>query len=114
MEPSIIYLACPYAHSDPTVRQSRYEAATRAAAEMMRKGLIVFSPITMTHPIGALLAGAGKTPESDYWIAFDEAFLSVCSKMVVLQMEGWQTSNGIAREIAFFEKLGRPVTYVVA
>ena len=41
----MIYLASPYSDPDPAVRQSRFEAACKATAEMLRAGLIVFSPV---------------------------------------------------------------------
>jgi len=46
----LIYLASPYSHPDPSVRQERYEAACKATAAMMRQGYHVYSPIAATHP----------------------------------------------------------------
>ena len=37
------YLANPYSHLDPDVREQRYRAACRAAARLMWAGHIVFS-----------------------------------------------------------------------
>src|SRR3954470_8339054 len=42
----IIYLACPYTDGDPRLREQRFEAATDAAAFLIRQGYIVYSPIT--------------------------------------------------------------------
>ena len=44
----------------------------------------------MTHPIDMVLAGASNTLGSDYWVAFDEAFMEMCSEMVVIRLEGWE------------------------
>src|SRR5258708_2253201 len=97
----IIYLACPYTHPDHTVREQRFKLATDAAAELIRQGHIVYSPITMTHPIDVVMAESTKTLGSDYWVQFDEAFMAVCAEMVVLQIEGWNQSRGIQREIDY-------------
>jgi len=59
-----------------------------------------------------VLAGAANTLGSDYWVTFDEAFMVMCSEIVVLKVDGWEKSRGIAREIAYFKKLGKPISYI--
>lgn len=108
----VVYLACPYTDPDPDVRRRRFEAATKAAAELIRRGEIVYSPITMTHPIDVVLAGEAGTLGSDYWVAFDEAFMEMSTEMVVLQIPGWDRSNGVAREIEYFRNAGKPIRYM--
>jgi hypothetical protein len=109
---NVVYLACPYTDPDPAVRKVRFDAATAAAADLIRAGRIVYSPITMTHPIDVVLAGASNTLGSDYWVAFDEAFMEMCSEIVVLRLDGWQKSSGIKRELAFFQERKKPVRYM--
>src|ERR1700692_1103713 len=89
---NVIYLACPYTHPDPDVRRRRFEIVTAVAADLIKSGRIVFSPITMTHPIDMVLAGASNTLGSNYWVAFDEAFMEMCSEMIVLTLDGWEQS----------------------
>jgi hypothetical protein len=108
----IVYLACPYTHQDYAVREERFRLATKTAAELIRKGHIVYSPITMTHPIDVVMAGDTNTLGSDYWVQFDEAFMSVCAEMIVLQIEGWNQSRGIRREIDYFRSRGKPVRFL--
>jgi hypothetical protein len=108
----VVYLACPYTDPDPAVRKTRFEVATVVAADLIRAGRIVYSPITMTHPIDIVLAGEANTLGSDYWVAFDEAFMEMCSEMVVIQLEGWQRSSGIRREIEYFTERKKPIRYV--
>jgi len=108
---NIIYLACPYTDKDPKVRLSRFELATAAAATLVRRGFIVFSPITMTHPLDVVLAGR-DTLGSDFWVQFDEAFMNKCSEIVVLQIEGWEHSSGVRREIEYFKQRGKPVSFM--
>jgi hypothetical protein len=108
----IIYLAGPYTHSNKHIKEARYEAITRAAAKLVVKGYIVYSPITMTHPIDVILAHEHATLGSDYWVSFDEAFMEHCSEMVVLTLSGWEQSSGIKREVKFFTDRKRPIKYV--
>ena len=109
---NVVYLACPYTDPNPAVRKARFDAATAVAADLIRAGRIVYSPITMTHPIDMVLAGASNTLGSDYWVAFDEAFMEMCSEMVVVRLNGWERSNGIKREIDYFTDRKKPIRYV--
>ena len=108
----VVYLACPYTDPDPKVRRLRFEAATNAAATLIRRGEIVYSPITMTHPIDVVLAGESNTLGSDYWVSFDEAFMEMCAEIVVLQVAGWERSGGVSREIEYFRAAGKPIRYM--
>ncbi|MGB6285993.1 MAG: DUF1937 family protein, partial [Xanthobacteraceae bacterium] len=94
------------------MRKQRFRIATEAAAELIRQGNIVFSPITMTHPIDVVLADEGATLGSEYWVEFDEAFMDMCTEMLVLQADGWDRSSGIRREIKYFRRQQKPVRYV--
>ncbi len=104
----MIYLASPYSDPDPEIRGKRFYEACRYAAEIMRKGLVVFSPIAHTHQI----AMAGNLPyEWDYWREVDTAFLERCNLVVVFTLDGWDTSTGVQAEIEIAEELGIPVEY---
>jgi hypothetical protein len=113
MEPTgkrtLIYLACPYTHLAADVRLQRFQQATRAAAALIRQRHVVFSPITMTHPIDIEMAGSQNTLGSEFWVAFDETFMERCDLFVLLPLEGWQQSRGITREIEYFQKAGKPL-----
>lgn len=80
---SLVYLATPYSHKDPNIRQS--------------------------HPI--TLAG-GLPLGWEYWEEYDRIILSVCSKVLVFCQNGWEKSTGVAAEIKIANELGIPVEYV--
>lgn len=105
----LTYLACPYSHPDPAVREQRWQAVNVAAGNLMRAGLMVFSPISHTHAIAVV----GDLPTGwDYWAAFDRAYLEACNKIIVLKLPGWEESQGVAGEIAIALELGIPVEYL--
>jgi hypothetical protein len=107
--PGLVYLASPYSHDDPRVREARFRLACEAASVIMRAGLHVFSPIAHTHPI----AMAGGLPTGwDYWRGYDEAMLGACGAMAILQIPGWRESRGVQGEFEIAQKLGLPVAYV--
>lgn len=105
----LVYLACPYSFGDAATRGARFEAVTKTAAELMKQGHNVFSPITHGHPVNLMGVAGGW----HRWAPVDEAILSTCCReMIVLTLEGWQESIGIQAEIALADKLGIPITYM--
>lgn len=104
----MIYLASPYSHPDPAVREQRFRAACQVAADMMRQGEQVFSPIAHTHPI----AEFGLPKGWEFWEKFDRWFIERCEEFAILEIDGWKTSKGIRAEMALTVKYSKPVTYI--
>ena len=105
----IAYLASPYSHPDPMVRQQRFETVCFVAAKLMQQGNYVFSPIAHTHPI----AVKGELPKDfDFWEGFDREMLKGCGELLVVRMDGWEASKGVAAEIKIANELGIPVKYL--
>ena len=103
----MIYLASPFTHDDPAVRQQRYEAACRAAAALISQGQIVFSPISHSYGISA----DGLPPDWHFWEKHDRRYLEVCDELAVLMLDGWQESVGVQAEIAIAREYGKPITF---
>lgn len=103
-----VYLAQPYSHRFSSVRQDRYRAGCKAAADLSLAGVAVFSPIAHSHPIADDAFGA---TEADYWQPIDDAILRICSVVVVLMLPDWENSVGVRHEIALAEELKIPVVY---
>jgi hypothetical protein len=103
----LVYLASPYSHPDPEVREERFQAVARHAAKLMRDGVNVFSPISHTHPIAQYDLPQGW----EFWERYDRAMLGVCSRMIVLKLDGWKESKGVAAEIAIMQEQGKAVEY---
>jgi hypothetical protein len=104
----MIYLASPYSHPDPAVREFRFREACRAAAKLMRRGQAVFSPIAHSHCI----ATYGLPTDWRFWEPFDRHQLECCNEVVVLTLDGWRESVGIQAEIRIAGECGKPVRYV--
>ena len=108
MQQRLVYLASPYTASDPAVRQARFESVCRAAAQLIRQGLTVFSPISHSHAI----CQHGVPLDWQFWQQHDMAFLSVCDEVMVLKLDGWELSVGVQAEIAAAKALGKPVSFL--
>jgi len=104
----LIYLASPYSHPNPDVREARFKAVVEVAAEMMKADHRVFCPIAHTHDIGKIL---GREVDHDFWMKQDDAILINCDKLIVLMLDGWEESRGIEHEIAFAHAVEIPVEY---
>lgn len=103
------YLASPYTHHSSLVREARFIAVCKAAAELMRSGKVVFSPIAHSHPIDLHF----DHPESgDFWKNQDIQILRCASELIVLKLDGWIDSQGIRWETHMANELGMPVTYM--
>ena len=104
----MIYLASPYSHLDPRVREHRFRAACQAAASMLRDGHVVFSPIVHSHPLVAF----GLPTAWSSWERIDRAYLERCDEVMVLMLDGWEASVGVRAEIGIARALGKPVRFV--
>lgn len=95
---------------DPAIRRARFEAVTRAAGALMQRRLVMFSPITMGHPISE--ACADIPVEFAYWETACLSYLEGwATRLVVLTLDGWRESRGVTAEIAAAAKAGLPVEY---
>jgi len=105
----ILYIACPYAHSDPATQKHRFETACRAASLLMKSGIVVFSPLSHSVPIAEI----GGIPEDhDFWMLQDKSILRHCSEMLILGLPGWQQSHGVIDEMFTALAMRIPITLI--
>lgn len=105
---SIAYLACPYTDPDPRVKEMRLLLVTRVAFDLMRQGVMVYSPLTHNVPIDQL----GMHGNWVTWKDFDHGMLRRCDRIIVLRLPGWEKSPGVAAEIACAKEQGLPVEWM--
>lgn len=105
----LIYLASPYSHPDPDMREARFDAVCAATAAMMRDGLLVYSPIAHGH---AITMRNDLPLDWQFWSALCEAFVSRCDRLWVLTLGGFDQSVGVAAEVKIAEKLGKPLDFI--
>jgi len=104
----MIYLASPYSDPDPGIEQHRFDAVCQAAAALMQRGMLVFSPIAHSHPI----ARFGLPKDWAFWHRYDRAFLAQCDELWVLMLPGWNRSVGVRAEMRIAMEMGKPVRLV--
>lgn len=106
----VIYLAQPYTHKCPLVRETRYHKALAAEAKIIRRGgICVINPIGMCHE----LSKSHTLPTGyEYWKERDRTLIERSDETWVLMMDGWRESVGVKDEIAYTRKLGKPIIYL--
>lgn len=105
-----IYIASPYSHVDPAVREKRFKDVTEIAAHLfVRYDCVFLLPITQGH----LLAQLGEI-ESDFerWKTQSLGMLSVCDEMWVIMLNGWKKSKGVGEEIKFAKENKIKLRYI--
>lgn len=107
-KPGLWYMASPYSHESDVVMTARFASAAANAALLMRAGWLIFSPITHTHPISQY----GLPKGWDYWERYDRAIIERCDGVLVLQLDGWHKSKGVAAEIEIARQLDMPVEFL--
>jgi hypothetical protein len=102
----LAYLATPYSlHPHGTV--AAWQAACRLAGQLIRAGTNVYSPIAYLHAVGRY---SGIDPlDHEFWMRIDRAMMDRCDVLLVAHMAGWESSKGMAIEIADFERAGKPI-----
>lgn len=103
------YLATPYTRY-PGGYDAAFDTASRIAARLYERGVLVFGPISHSHPISARLIEARPTYE--HWLELDFWAIDNSAGVLVAQLPTWRDSVGVKKEIgrAQFDEL--PVLYL--
>lgn len=103
------YLASPYTHSDPLVREERYLRTMKVLADRLKRGEWTYSPIVHCHE----LAKTFRMPvEHDFWLDYDRTMILAADRFLVLRLEDWELSRGIKSEIEYALQVGKRVEYI--
>jgi hypothetical protein len=101
----LCYLATPYALTADIERA--FQQAANIGGKLCKSGLTVFSPISHSHPMARYAGLDHRDPA--VFESINQRMLEFCDILIVVQMEGWQRSDGVRREIAFFEATHKPI-----
>ena len=105
----MIYLTTPYSHPDDKVKEARFVEACRISSILMKRGIVVYSPIAHCHPIATRF---DVPTDWEFWKHFDKEIISLCRDgILVIRMEGWRESKGVSAEIQIAEELKLPISY---
>jgi len=107
------YLASPYSlngTADRGILRTRYEQNARCSLKLTMQGLNVYSPVVYHHAIQEVCGYVDRP--TNFWLELDFGILKLASGMFVLQLDEWQRSIGVKREIEFARENDIPVTFI--
>jgi nucleoside 2-deoxyribosyltransferase len=104
----LVYLGSPYTKY-ATGLDAAFQDVCAIAAELLKEGVKVYSPIAHTHPIA--IHGNLDPRNHDIWLPFDQAMMDAADAMVIADMDGWRESYGVRFEIETFQRAGKPVYF---
>lgn len=106
--PGYVYVGSPY-----TKYRDGHSAAAGdvsiVAGALMRLGLVVYVPIAHGHYVSMHDSRLPTTWE--FWKKQCQPMIDAASALVVVTMDGWDESVGLAHEIACFLAARKPVIY---
>lgn len=105
-----IFLACPYSHADEQIVHARFMACNRVAAKIIEAGHAVFSQVTMSHPVNLAFEKTARENIGKVWAPVDALFLEMMDELIILDIDGWDKSAGIQREIEFYKNRNQRVS----
>jgi hypothetical protein len=77
---------------------------------------LVYLASPYTHPEARVRDNIGlkldREVDHSFWMVQDIAILRKCDRLMVLTLDGWDTSKGVTEEIQLAHRLHMPVTYV--
>lgn len=99
-----IYLAIPYTGFE----EKSFTMANKIAAKLISDGHIVFSPISMSHPIATIGEMKG---DWETWKNLDLEFIRWCEEVVVIDFdeEAVKNSTGVQDELKFAREIGKDI-----
>lgn len=104
-----LYIASPYTHDDPMIRQRRYEKALDFTAWLaVTYRMWCYSPIVHSHPMDMQLKPGY---DHNFWMEWGKALLIPAKGLIVLQIPGWQDSAGVNLEIEWAREIGHPMYF---
>ena len=113
----LTYVASPYSPQEgepKAIRAYRYNMVKAYIALVYHNGAAIkrtfYSPIVHFHSVAEEY---GLPTDADFWWNDNEAMLDKADEMVILGLQGWQTSKGLTHEISYATKRGIPITLMV-
>lgn len=94
----MIYIASPYSHPDPAVRDARHLAVMSFTAKIMRQGQVPFSPIVHCHDIAIRF---GLPGDFSFWQRYNFEMLRLATTLYILCLPGWEESIGVRAEFQY-------------
>ncbi|MBS0272030.1 MAG: DUF1937 family protein [Proteobacteria bacterium] len=108
MQKGPYYLAIPYQGTDAE-KKVRTELSLKAAAEFLRQGIYLFSPVLYVNEIAEEIGFTSLEKRRAIVMPYLLDFLKVSRGLVLMSIEGWQDSWGVQQELKFCQENHIPI-----
>lgn len=104
-----VFIISPYTAGNISIESERARDADLYVAELAREGIVAYSTISAMHHLLTICDLPGT------WVFWKNH----CTKMIrsakevhVLELEGWEESEGVAAELEIAAKYNKPVIFI--
>lgn len=106
----LIFVAGPYG-TDPEIKEARAKLIAQVCINLMSAGKIAISPLI--YGLGLICIAESDLPDTfGVWDLFCTTFVEASKKFYVVDMIGWQMSNGLKAEMLKAYELKIPIFLV--
>jgi len=95
----MIYIASPYSHPKPEIREARYLDVMAYTAHLFRQKIWCHSPIVHCHELAKIHI---LPTDAAFWFEYNEHVMKRCDELWILQLPGWNESKGVKMEMDFW------------
>lgn len=107
----VLYVAAPYGHADPSVIQDRMGQVNAFIGNLLAQGYGVVSPLLYVP----LLAGNPALGSNwAFWKDIGESLLLKADAVALLELPGWEESEGVQGELVLARAMGKPIMHYQA
>lgn len=106
IDAELVYLAAPYSGTKEEI-EARMKVFSIVDAELLSRGYFTISPLSKHF----ILHHSSLPGTWDFWEHYSKKLIAQCNKIIVIKIDGWDTSVGVQAEIAFAEKVGISVMF---
>lgn len=106
----LFYFAHPYTVKDNegknvhALEESNFNLCCERAGELFKKGYLVYSPLSHSHPIHVRNPEFLQNNEWNLWMKLDKKIIEICNGIILAPK--WETSKGCIEEKRIFEEKG--------
>lgn len=104
----VYYVASPYSHQNVEIKKERHRMAVQFAKTLTRLGYSAFVPIAYDG-LWDLDPNFQVDHSWSFWEKIDLPLLDRCSALILLELLGWDRSQGVSAELEHCYKMGIPV-----
>jgi hypothetical protein len=103
------YLASPYTHPIPSIQRDRYQAALKCTHWLLTQRIWAYSPIVHCH---TLALQYDLPTDFAFWQDYNIAMIVPAEGFMILALEGWDVSKGVAAEINIAHATNKRIRFI--